>query len=509
MAKVSPQCYLFRGLPTTARAKNRQECLIHSPKRRISSRQPIDSSPPLAILAPTPPKGQSLLQEDGVQEGRLGAKLSTRLNSLPQPKAPHEIKGEHLIAHNILVAGGTIAAGVLGFAFQIVISHRLAPSDYGAVFAAMSLLTLVAVPASALTLLMARETSRDRAAGHSAASAALLRSGNRSLLVAGVVLGLLFAVGSPWIGAFLSVPAEFVVAVAAAMPVTLALPLLMGELQGEQRFLSFSALSAGAAGLKLVAAISLGFLFGPTGVVLGLAIAATLSYGITVWLVRHRLSIRFTQPWLRPAVRYLSLILPSTLALSILLSADILLVKHFFNARAAGEYSAVAAVGRAIFWGATGIAAVLFPKLIYRESRGGSGSGIILASVGFVAVGGVASLAFLGIVARPVLTAFAGSAYAAGATILPLYGIAMTLLGAASVLIASHQSRARAAYLAVLIPITVAEPLLITVFHDSLTQVVWIITLLMAALVTGLAILAARQSPSRLSATPVPIVAIG
>src|SRR5467141_2496622 len=98
-----------------------------------------------------------------------------------EPNALPRINSERLIGHNVVVAGGSIAAGTLGFAFQVLISHRLSPSDYGTVFAAMSLLTLVALPASALTLLMARETSRDRAAGHSAASAALLRSGNRTL----------------------------------------------------------------------------------------------------------------------------------------------------------------------------------------------------------------------------------------------------------------------------------------------------------------------------------------
>jgi O-antigen/teichoic acid export membrane protein len=418
------------------------------------------------------------------------------------------LREERLISHNALVAGGTILAGGLGFAFQIAVSHSLRPSAYASVFAAMTLLTLIALPASALTLLMARETSRDRAIGHSAASAALLRSGNRTLLVAGVVIGVLFAAGSPWIAAFFSLPAELVVAVAAGMPVALALPLLMGELQGQQRFLSFSSLNVGQASLKLVAAIALGLALGPVGVVLGLAVAATVSYGIIFWLVRRRLAIRFTQPWLRSALRYLGLILPSTLALSVLLSADVLLVKHFFSGRAAGEYSVVAALGRAIFWGAAGIAAVLFPKVIYRESQGGSGSRIVAVSVGLVAVGGVASLAPLGIVARPVLTVFAGSAYAAGSTILPLYAIAMTLLGAASVLIATHQSRAQAAFLAVLLPITFAEPVLIVAFHNSLMQVVWMVTLSMAALVTGLAILTAHQPALSVSNNALPTVAM-
>jgi O-antigen/teichoic acid export membrane protein len=308
-------------------------------------------------------------------------------------------------------------------------------------------------------------------------------------LIVGVVLGVLFAVASPWIGTFFSVPAQFVVAVATGMPVALALPLLMGELQGQQRFLSFASINVGQAALKLVAAVAFGLILGPIGVVLGLAAAAYISYFIALYLVQERLAWSPIQPWLRPALQYLALVLPGTLALSLLLSADILLVKHFFSGRAAGEYSAVAALGRAIFWAAGGVAAVLFPKVIFRESQGNSGARIVGGSLGLVLVGGVAGFVVLGLVARPILTAFAGSAYAGGAAILPLYAISMTLFGCATVLIVTHQSRARALFLAVLLPIAAAEPLLIMAFHGSLRQVVQVVVLCMAGLVLGLAAL--------------------
>jgi hypothetical protein len=78
----------------------------------------------------------------------------------------------------------------------------------------------------------------------------------------------------------------------------------------------------------------------------------------------------------------------------------------------------------------------------------------------------------------------------------------MTLLGGASVMIATHQSRARAAFLTVLLPISAAEPVMIVAFHSSLLQVVWVVTLSMAALVAGLAVLMVR----RVSDDPLPIV---
>src|ERR1700694_4834990 len=81
------------------------------------------------------------------------------------------LKGERVLTHNLIVGGGTIAAGILGVAFQSLASHQLLPADYGAVFAVLTLITFIGLPASALTLLMARETSRDRADGRNMRSA--------------------------------------------------------------------------------------------------------------------------------------------------------------------------------------------------------------------------------------------------------------------------------------------------------------------------------------------------
>ena len=402
--------------------------------------------------------------------------------------APASLVDDRFLRHNAIVGSSTLLAGVLGFAFQALISHRFRPSEYAAVFGAMTLLTLITLPGAALTLLMAREASRDRATGERAPSSALLREGNWLLLVAGTALGLAVAAGSPWIARFLNAPTGFVLAVAASLPVALALPLLLGEMQGQQRFLSFSFLTAGQAGLKLVAAIVLGVMLGPIGVVMGLAIASTITYLIAWFLLRGKLQTRVAGSWFRPALRYLSLVLPSTLALSVLLSADVLLVNHFFPKSAAGEYGAVAALGRAIFWGATGVATVLFPKVIFHETRGRSGIRIVTLSLALVVLGGSGGLLLLSVLSKVVLTAFSGTAYQGGAAYLPGYAVAMTLLGCASVLIATHQSRGKRAWLWALIPVTCLEPLLIIAFHQTLIQVVQVVDASMAALLVGLGI---------------------
>jgi O-antigen/teichoic acid export membrane protein len=421
---------------------------------------------------------------------------------------PALLKAEHVVTHNLIVGGGTIAAGVLGVAFQSLVSHQLRPADYGAVFAVVTIVTFIGLPASAFTLLMARETSRGRAEGVQLRSTALLHFGNRTLLLTGLALAAVFALVSPLVSWFFNLPLPLLLAAAAGMPFTLALPLLLGEFQGEQRFGVFAFLVTGQAGMKLLGALVLGLVYGPLGIVAGISVGGAVIYLVAWRMLRRKLSIKPRVPWLRPAARYLAIVLPSTLALAVLLSADVLLVKHFVPPRQAGEYSSVAALGRAIFWGATGVAGVLFPKVVFRESTGRSGLPIVGASLGLVALGGLGGLALLSIGSKWLLNAFAGGAYVEAAPYVPWYALGMTLLGGAAVLIATQQSRGKPAFLAVLIPLTLLEPALLIAFHHDLMQLIQVLDVAMALLLAGVAIQFVIQQRSvqtlRFASSPTP-----
>ena len=396
------------------------------------------------------------------------------------------LKGEKVVTHNLIVGAGTIVAGLLGVAFQSLFAHRLQPVDYGGVFAVISLITFIGLPASAFTLVMARETSRDRASGQRVGSAALLRNGNRFLLVIGLALAVVVALLSPLMARFLVVPVDLLLAAAAGIPFTLALPLLLGEFQGEQRFVTFSMVSVGQAALKLIGALALGALWGPFGIVAGISLAGGVAYVAAALMLSSRLSTPTRTRWFQSATSYLAVVLPSTIALAILLSTDVLLVKHYFPIRVAGEFAAVAALGRAIFWGSSAIATVLFPKVVFRGARGEGGAHLVGISLLLVAIGGLVGLGLLAFGSHWLLLGFAGNAYGDVAGYLPWYGIGMIMMGAAAVLIATHQSRGKPGFLAVLLPLTLLEPLLLVAFHSSLAQVVAVVDISMTLVVIGL-----------------------
>jgi O-antigen/teichoic acid export membrane protein len=114
----------------------------------------------------------------------------------------------------------------------------------------------------------------------------------------------------------------------------------------------------------------------------------------------------------------------------------------------------------------------------------------------------------LALVSRWLLIAFAGNEYADAAGYLPWYGLGMIMLGAAAVLIATHQSRGKPGFLALLVPLALLEPVLLVAFHQSLAQVVLVLDVSMALVAGGLGALYLIQHhvqlPNREAALPAP-----
>ena len=407
-----------------------------------------------------------------------------------RPAVWSALAAERFVSHNMIMGVSTLLAGALGFFMQALLSHRLMPADFGIAFGVLSLLMLILLPTNAVMLVMAKETSRDHAAGRSDPSAAVMWLWHRYLMLGGFAIAAAGILGADSLSRFFNVPSAAIAPAALSIPFGLALPALLGQLQGRQRFFKLSLLLVGQAALRLVAAVGFAVFLGAVGVLIGVAVGSVLVYLLALGMVGRPRAPRATQRReSREAFRSLAIILPSSLALAVLFGTDVLLVKHFFNGVDAGRYAAVAALGRAIFWGASGITIVLFPKAALRASQGSSGVHLVLGSVAICLLGGLAGLAILSLGAPLILTVFAGYQYAAASTYLPWYAIAMTLFGGSSVLVANAQARGKADFLAVLIPVMLLEPVLIIAFHQTLNQVVQVLSLSMAVLFIGLAAL--------------------
>lgn len=75
---------------------------------------------------------------------------------------------------------------------------------------------------------------------------------------------------------------------------------------------------------------------------------------------------------LRKVLLYTVPVFVTSMSSNILLSADVIMVKHFLSAHDAGIYASLSTLGRVIFYAASPIGAVMFPLIIKNFSKGKS-----------------------------------------------------------------------------------------------------------------------------------------
>lgn len=419
----------------------------------------------------------------------------------PEPVSNARRERRQFITHNAVAAGGTIVAGVLGLLLQALVSHHFKPAQFGSAFAVFTFFTVLTQPAAGFGRMVAWSTSRELATGDGSTpeSSNLLRSTNRRLLIGGGILALLFSVGSPVIADYLHVPVSFVILGALGVPFMLSTAPLLASLQGEQRWLPWSALSVAIAAGRVVFVFLLVLLFGITGVIAGISLAAAVIYMVALAMVWPALQ-RATGPtdW-RPQRNFLIVSIASTLAVSVLMGCDVLLVQHFFSRAAGGQFSAVTVTSRALFFAMGSVTSVLFPKVAARQASARSTTSVVVTSVALGLVGGLLGLLVFSAGSDIILRSFAGRAYVGGAGYIGWYALGMPLLASVVMLSNSLQSLADLRLLWVLIPGALLKPLLIIFFHDSLLTVSIVSDISIGILFVALAVTYVVQERRRLA----------
>jgi len=393
------------------------------------------------------------------------------------------VKGAHFkrrsekrlfIWHNIVAGVATVTGGLLGFALQSFSSHAMHPADYGKAFAVATLFGLLTKPAAAFSRLVTWNTSRERAikgrVGHD--SGLLLRDMTWQLFALGSVMALLSIAGGSVLAGYLHVSFTFIVVGAITIPFTLAGPSLIGELQGEERFVPWALIGILVAGSRLLFVALFVFMSGALGYLIGITVASVFAFVVTLIIVLPGMrGIPGRFKW-RPVIPFVIVAVTSSITISVYLGVDVIMVEHFFPKVQGGIYSIAAVLGRSVFFALGGVASVQFPKVSGRVAKGRSTAGVVGASLGLCAAVGIVGTLFLQFIGRYVLLGFAGRAYLAGAGLLGWYGFGMMVLGGAVILVNTQQSLNDPALLWVLAPMSFLEPLLILLFHRTLLDVV-------------------------------------
>jgi O-antigen/teichoic acid export membrane protein len=388
-----------------------------------------------------------------------------------------------IVSGSIVLLSGSGMATAINLAYNISLARFLGPVGFGHATVVYTILTLV----SAVTLSFQLISSKVVAQQNSLETkAAVYRGFHKAAWGCGITVALALLFFRSEISVYLNLPSPALVALL-AIGAAFYVPLgsRRGYIQGTYGFrgMATSLVLEGAirlGGSLLAIALGLG--------VKGVIAANAAAIGAAYVAIAPRLSGRLPNP-LR-----LSYSIKETLQAMVFFSgqvlinnSDIVLVKHFFPAKTAGLYAAVAMVGRVIFSFSSAVVNSMFPLVAGTREEERKDLTVIATSLMMVLGAGTALALGLYLTPARLWTAFFGSGFEViGKHDLPfllaVYAISTVIYSLSVVVITFEMSYkiSTSSYVQfVFSGIVIAG---ICLFHSTLTQVILVQLVLMTVL---------------------------
>lgn len=387
-----------------------------------------------------------------------------------------------ILRDNLVLFGLSMVVNALGFIFQFVMARLLSPGEWAEMVAALSLLALLSVPGTALNSLIIKIAGDLFVRGEGDrlwrwVVITGLRIGGFGLLV-GVVLSL----ASGWISRLLQFDgSSSVIVVGLAFFLSVLAIVIKGGLAGTSAFSVLGLVGVVETMARLLAGVMMVMLgWAAAGAIAGTAVGAFMAT-IVGGLAFYRICRSTRKPGAGESQFVLTSgdqlrVLAISIALAVILNADVLLVKHYFSDLQAANYSAVALIGRTLFFATAPVSVVLLPHVIRRYSSGQSIIGSLFVSVSLI-------LAIVAVVASTVILypqqvfsiAFP-DAYDLDVTLLSIYIVAGSLLSLNYALTHLHIGAGNLGPWRFMSFMAIGMTVAIFIWHSSVRELAWILT---------------------------------
>ncbi len=399
------------------------------------------------------------------------------------------------------------AAGVLNYAFNIVMTRFLGKAGaFGEFYALSAIFLIVSVGAGAFQTVITKYVAGFTTTGETDKIVVLIRFFSRWFIYisAGIMVAST-AVAIPLAKGLKLESPLYVVILGSAIAVSVYITLPYGILQGMERFVFLG----GATVLTAILRILFGILFVLAGTGVYGAIGAATAAGIvvTVTIVAANTNLFFGKTSevadFSPvtAVKYFLPVAATMFLILFLTQIDAVIVKAIFSSKDADIYSYAALAGKAVFFFPDGISIVMFPRVSALKAQGKSTRRMLYLSMAAVLL--IVSAVTLFYHFFPVLSArfFAGSRGVAVANIhgflnlrlIVLFGLVMSVYAVLKLITLFHLALERTSFIFFLIAGAIVQSLGILLFAKRLPDVLLVMLCAGCALLVSNLLLVFRE----------------
>lgn len=419
--------------------------------------------------------------------------LSTRNRWQGQDSpSEQEASGRHhgrlslLLSGSLVMLLGSGLVSLINFGFNVAMARMLGPAEFADVTVAVTLLMLFSAMTLSFQLVGAKFVALNKSP---AAKSAVYRELMCRAWLVSLPLGAALALFSGSVARYLRIPDPWLMVVlATGIAFYMPLGVKRGAMQGLCQFGRLSGNFLVEAAMRATAAVLL--------VALGYGVAGAIGAISTSVFVAFFFPVRFRNAptYAAHPVSYVRASFGEGMQATVFFvgqvvinNIDIILVKHFFAARDAGMYAAVALVGRALYYAAWSVVSAMFPISAAAKSEEHRAH---VLGLPLLVVFGISTLAViaLGVFPGPIVRIIFGSGFREAEPLLWFYAATTGLYALSVVMMVYEMSRriANTGWLQLLISgITVIG---ITLFHHSLHQVIVVQMALMVVLLVLVAL---------------------
>ena len=343
------------------------------------------------------------------------------------------------IRNSAIFFSGSMFVAFLNYLRYPLLSRVLPVESFGEVQALLAVYSEIAMALGAFSMATIHLSANCEDADECAAVAQLFRNASFVLvavMVAGVVIGAqVFASALHFAN-----PVPFLV-LGVMLLVSALYSVRLGYLQGQSRFgraVIASSIVSGSGLLCIALFTYLGW--GTAGAIGGIVAGQVLALGFVWFNTRHALKRHPDKPFvLTPArageeLRHVGCTFVTLASLTILYTADTIVVKRYFPAVDAGLYSGVSTVSNIVVFASAPLASVMLSAIKRSHSLAQNLHALRKGLLGVGAVGGAVTFGFA-LIPSFVVKALMGAKYLPYAQLLPLQSVAFFCVALANVLV--------------------------------------------------------------------------
>lgn len=398
-----------------------------------------------------------------------------------------KILNHPLFSGSILMVGGNMFANVINYIYQIYFSGRLlgpvGNGQLGSLFAILYIVTIIPVSTSASIVKFISS-----AKNHSEALLVYKEIYKLVFRITIMLTVLLFLI-SPLISNFIHIPLLSILVIPFILFFSLITLINQATMQGLLKFWGSVGPNIVSSTAKLAFGLIFvllgGFVFGAmVGILIGVILAFIYSrflFNNFIRDIKPKGKFNFDK-----FLKYSFPVLIHSFAFTSIFTVDVILVKHFFPDEIAGQYVALSTLGKIIYFAASPVAAVMFPMVASRHSKGEKFFHLLLTSLFVTLLISLSVVSVYFVIPKLVIGLSYGQKYINIAPDLPWMGLFICFYSISYFMMNFFLSIDKIKLVLLPLFFSVLQIILLWIFHTSILQVIQISLTLMVALFTVL-----------------------